>query len=117
MDEYLHAEHVKTGDLIKITGKARLISAEDSNFERSYLEIPVQLPNGKSKIWTPNKTTLRSLAKGFGDDADKWVGKYAKAAITKQNVRGEMKLVLYAEPAEPPESEINTQTSLGSENQ
>jgi len=100
MDEYLHADAVENGDIIKITGKARYVSAEEATFGRSYLEIAVKLPNGKTKIWTPNKTTLKKLAKIFGDDSDTWIGKRVKLSVAKQNVHGEMRDVLYGEAVE-----------------
>ena len=98
MDEYLHADAVENNAVIEITGKGRYINAEESTFGRAYLEIPVKLANGKSKIWTPNKTTLKALAKVFGDDADFWIGKKVQIRISRQNVRGKMIDVLYGEP-------------------
>lgn len=98
LDEFLHAEHVEDGDIIEITGKARRVSAEESVFERTYVEVPVKLPNGQSKTWMPNKTTIRALAKEYGDDMDKWIGKKVALEIMRQNVRGEMKEVLYGKP-------------------
>ncbi len=97
LDEYLHADAVETGEVIEITGKARYISAEESTFGHAYLELPVRLSNGKSKIWTPNKTTLKRMAKAFGDDADTWIGQKVKLEIVKQNVRGEMRDIIYGE--------------------
>jgi len=98
MDEFLHADAVEDGEIVEITGKARRISAEESAFDRAYLELPVKLASGQPKIWTPNKTSLKLLAKAFGDDADFWVGKKVKLMISHQNVRGEMKDVIYGEP-------------------
>lgn len=98
LDEYLHADAVGDDDIIEITGKARYVSAEEAAFGRPYLEIAVKLPNGKTKIWTPNKTTLKALAKTFGDDADTWIGKQVKLKIAKMNVRGELRDVIYGEP-------------------
>ncbi len=98
LDEYLHADAVENGDVIEITGKARQISQEESAFERTYLEIPVKLSNGRNKVWTPNKTSLKALAKTLGDDADFWVGKKVKLTVARQNVRGKMMNVLYGEP-------------------
>jgi hypothetical protein len=98
LDEYLHAEAVQDGDIIEIVGKGRYVSAEESTFERAYLEISVKLPDGKGKIWTPNKTTLHMLAKAFGDDADLWISKKVMLNISRQNVRGKMIDVIYGEP-------------------
>ena len=98
LDEFLHAEHVEDGDIIEIIGKARRVSAEESVFERTYVEIAVKLPNGQIKTWTPNKTTIRELAKVYGDDMDKWINKKVMLEITKQRVRNEMKNVIYGKP-------------------
>lgn len=98
LDEFLHGDTVENGAIVEIVGKAIFVSAEDSTFDRPYLQILVKLPNGKQKIWTPNKTSLRNLAKVFGDDTDLWAGKRAKITVAKQNVRGEMRDVIYAEP-------------------
>ena len=99
LDEYLHSDTIEDGDIIEIVGKARYVSAEEAAFGRPYLEIAVKLPNGKTKIWAPNKTTLKKLAKAFGDDADTWIDKRVKLTIVKQNVRGEMRDVVYGEAA------------------
>jgi len=98
LDDFLHADAIKDGDVITIVGKATLIDAETSVFECAYLEIPVKLPNGEIKTWTPNKTSLKNIAKLFGDDTDLWISKQVKLEVTKQNVRGEMKNVLYGYP-------------------
>ena len=100
LDEYLRASVVEEGDVIMITGKARYVGVEESAFGRAYLEIPVKLSSGKTKIWTPNKTTLKRLARVFGDDTDTWDGKQVRITIAKQNVRGEMRDVLYGEPVQ-----------------
>jgi hypothetical protein len=98
LDEYLHSDGVNDGDVIEICGKGRFVSAEESTFERAYLEIQVKLPNGKYKLWTPNKSTLKNLAKEFGDDADLWLGRKVKLTKERQNVRGKMIDVIYGYP-------------------
>jgi hypothetical protein len=98
MDEFLHSDAVSNGDVIEIIGKGHYVSAEESAFGRPYLEIQVKLLDGKTKTWTPNKTTLHALAKAFGDDADLWISKKVKLNISRQNVRGEMVDVIYGEP-------------------
>jgi hypothetical protein len=112
LDEFLHAEHVEDGDIIELVGKARRVNAEESVFERTYVEIPVKLPNGQMKTWTPNKTSIRALAKVFGDDMDSWIGKKVQLTISKQNVRGEMKDVLYAQPCLAAEEKKKVQEIL-----
>jgi len=98
LDEYLHADAIEPGDIVEIIGKARYISAQESAFERSYLEVAVKMSDGQAKTWTPNKTTLHLLAQAFGDDTDSWINKKVKLNISRQNVRGKMIDVIYGEP-------------------
>jgi hypothetical protein len=97
-DEYLHADAIEKGDIIEISGKAHYVSAEEATFGRPYLELPVKTPAGKTKIYTPNKTTLKKLAKAWGDETDSWLGKKVQLDIVQQNVRGEMRDVIYGTP-------------------
>lgn len=98
LDEYLHAEAVENDAVIEIVGKPRYVSADESTFGKAYLEIDVKLPSGQMKTWTPNKTTLRKLAEAFGDDADTWMTKRVKLTVTQQNVRGEMRRIIWGDP-------------------
>ncbi len=43
-----------------------------------------------------NKTSLRTLAKAFGTDAENWIGKQIKLWAKDQLVQGEDKSVIYA---------------------
>jgi hypothetical protein len=105
LDEYLHAEVVEDGDVIRIVEKARYVSTEESNFGKPFFEIPVLTAAGEHKTWTPNKTTLKALAKVYGDDTDQWEGKQVKLKKERQNVRGETKDVLYGEAVTAPKEE------------
>lgn len=98
LDDYLHAEAVENNAVIEIVGKPRYVSADESTFGKAYLEVDVKLPNGQAKTWTPNKTTLKKLAEAFGDDADLWSGKRVRLTVTQQNVRGEMRGIIWGEP-------------------
>jgi len=44
------------------------------------LRIPVEI-DGKTKIWTPNKDSVRTCRKTWGLDTTLWVGKIAKISI------------------------------------
>jgi len=59
------------------------------------LVVPVKLSNEKVRDWIPNKTSIRKLFSFFGDNTDDWIGKKATFLITKQNVRGDMKDVVF----------------------
>jgi hypothetical protein len=97
-DEYLHGENVKDGDVVQIEGKPRFVDSEESALGKAYLEMIVKLPGGNTKLYTPNKTTLRACAPVFGDDTDAWVGKKIVLHPQKQIVRGQQKIVIYGEP-------------------
>ena len=59
------------------------------------LVLPIKLSNGKVRDWIPNKTSLKKLIELYDDDTEKWLGKNATFEIVKQNVRGEMKDVIF----------------------
>ena len=59
------------------------------------LVLPVKLSNEKIRNWIPNRTSLKVLVSKFSDDTDKWIGKAAEFEIAKQNVRGEMKDIIF----------------------
>ena len=98
LDEYLHGENVSDGDVVEILGKPRYVDSEESTLGKAYLEVVVKLPNGKTKTFVPNKTTLKACAPDFGDDTDLWIGKKIVLHPQKQNVRGQQKTVIYGEP-------------------
>ena len=63
--------------------------------EAKKLVLPIKLSNGKIRDWIPNKTSLKKLIELYDDDTDKWLAKKATFEIVKQNVRGEMKDVIF----------------------
>ncbi|KKM26155.1 hypothetical protein LCGC14_1587640 [marine sediment metagenome] len=69
---------------------------------KSKLVIPVKLSNDKVRDWIPNKTSIKKLVGMWDDNTDAWIGKTAKFELAKQNVRGEMKDIIFvADFAEP----------------
>ena len=99
LDEYLHAEAVRDGEIVIIISKPSFINEEQSAFGRAYFEFSVKTEAGEIKTYTPNKTTLKKLATTFGDETDNWTGKKIKLSKSRMNVRGENKEVLFGEPA------------------
>ena len=63
--------------------------------ELQKLIVPVKLSNEKVKDWIPNETSKRKLCQKYGPDTDKWIGKIDEFEVVKQNVRGEIKDVIY----------------------
>ena len=58
-------------------------------------ELTIEL-DGETTKWLANKTSLRTLAKAFGTDAENWIGKKIKLWAKDQLVQGEDKSVIYA---------------------
>jgi len=82
----------------------RFVIAKTSRFEQMQqadgkelqkLIVPVKLSNEKVKDWIPNETSKRKLCQKYGPDTDKWIGKIDEFEVVKQNVRGEIKDVIY----------------------
>ena len=63
--------------------------------EQQKLIVPVKLSDGKVKDWIPNETSKRKLVLKYGPDTDKWIDKTEEFDVLKQNVRGEVKDVIY----------------------
>ena len=68
---------------------------QNDDTEVKKLVLPIKLSNEKIRDWIPNKTSIKRLIELYDDDTDKWVGKKATFEIVKQNVRGEMKDVVF----------------------
>ena len=69
--------------------------------EKEKLILPVKLSNDKVRDWIPNKTSIKFMVGLWEDNTDAWIGKSAKFVLTNQNVRGEMKDVIFVESLAP----------------
>ena len=95
--------YLTAAEVIKLTDKTFLIAKAGSyksmpqqdGKEVNKLVVPVKLSNSKVRDWIPNKTSIRKLVELYGDNTDDWLGKKAEFMITKQNVRGDMKDVVF----------------------
>ena len=90
-------------EVLALTDKKFLI-AKDSKFEqmtqrdgttKTNLVVPIKLSNEKVKDWIPNETCKRKLVLKYGPDTIKWIGKTEEFDVMKQNVRGDVKDVIY----------------------
>ena len=68
---------------------------QNDDTEVKKLVLPIKLSNEKIRDWIPNKTSIKRLIELYDDNTDAWVGKKATFEIVKQNVRGEMKDVVF----------------------
>ena len=66
----------------------------DGKKEKKFV-LPIKLSDGTDILYIPNSTSAKILRKRYGNDTAKWVGKKAAFCLIKQNVRGEIKEVVF----------------------
>lgn len=99
-EEYLDSSMVDEGDIVVLLDAGVFREPEETQLSRTVFQIRVQIPDGRKKIWTMNKTTRKKLAKAWGDDSEGWVNKCVKIAITTQMVAGTIRDILWGTPTE-----------------
>jgi len=95
--------YLTTAEVTKLPNKEFMIAKasryetmpQQDGKEAQKLVVPIKLSNSKVREWIPNKTSIRKLVGLYDDNTDGWIGKKATFEIVKQNVRGEMKNVLF----------------------
>jgi hypothetical protein len=100
LEEYLTPDDVKDGDNVTFLDEGVYKNAQDTPFGRPVFQMSVKLPDGRVKIATINRTSRKELAKAYGDDTKSWIKRQARISKIKQNVRGELKDVLYFHPTQ-----------------
>lgn len=68
--------------------------------DREKFVMPIKLSDNTDILYIPNATAQKTLRKRFGNDTAKWVGKTAEFELIKQNVRGEIKDVVFIKERE-----------------
>ena len=98
IDLWLKPEDLEQDDevLILDEGRNATIEQEGDKPAKVVFEIGVQLNNGEKRIWTMNATSQRAVAQVWGTDTSAWIGYKVKVFKSEQNVRGQMKEVIYA---------------------
>ena len=96
---YLKPEHVKTGDILEVIEEGEIRRREETGFENDVFSIPVKAKTGEY-IWNMNKTTQRNLISEWGNNTGEWIGKRIKITVTRQQVLGKMRDVIYGVSAE-----------------
>jgi len=99
-DIYLTAEEVndledKSFEIVKGAQYKKMLQLDGTESEK--LVVPVRLSNGIVRDWVPNKKSQKVLLQKFGAETDNWIGKKAMFKIAEQNVRGEMRKVIYVQ--------------------
>ena len=87
---------VKDGEFIKILDEGEYRLLPDKS--REVLTCRVEVPNGEKKKISLNATSQTEILIAWGNDSSEWVGKRCLVEIVKQNVKGQMKNVIYLHP-------------------
>jgi len=98
LNEWLKADDLKEKEtLITFKDEGKTVPKEESGFENDTFDILIELPDGKTRRWSMNKTSQRTVAKIWDTDETKqWIGKQVKVHVLDQQVKKEMRKVIYA---------------------
>ena len=103
--DFLNAENTKDKDLIEITGEGDYTTKEGEKNGKKYkftkLQIPVKLPNGKMKLYEPDKETGNKFVKLWGTNTNKWVGQKFTVITINSLSYGVTKVMIRGEPLVP----------------
>lgn len=77
------------------SGEYKDMRYEEGGESKSVFHIEVELPNKEQRTWTPNYTTMKEIAKLYGDETKKWEGKEIDIWTVKQKVFEKMRDVIY----------------------
>jgi hypothetical protein len=103
------SEMAKSGEVIAtIVGPGEIVefksrtlkNADGTPTVEKKIQICIDLGEGEERFWTPNTTSMRSLIAKYGQATEDWAGQKVKLEATKQNVSGQMKLVVYGTPSQ-----------------
>ncbi len=92
-------QDIKNEDLITFLDEGKEVPYS-FNPEIKKIEFLVETPDGLKKFVSPNNTSKKYLIKAWGDETKDWIGKKAIVSLIMQNVKGEMKKVLYLNPSD-----------------
>ena len=103
LDNFLRAE-VLEGATKKdpkhgVIKEVNLIAASDLAFESDTdrYELTVEVEgNDEPYTWLANKTSLKTFIEAWTDESDEWIDKTIQLYALDQNVKGEIKSVVYA---------------------
>lgn len=113
LEDFLKPYMVEDGDLLVLLDAGTIIPAKESKFGRSQFHVNVGLPDQRQKVWAANKTSRDRFTAKWGEDSENWVNKQVKIEKNRENVRGEMRDVLYGWPVEgePAPSQQNLESA------
>jgi len=100
LSKFLQASDVSDGAVVIFKNAGELVEIDyskkkDGSDVSLKLQITVELPNGKTKLYTMNTTSNKAIAAKYGPDTENWIGQPATVELIKQNVGGDIKTVVY----------------------
>ena len=103
LNQFITAADVNEGDVLIFTNAGEIVERDYSEKQdgtdlQQVLQLEVELPTGKRKRISPNKTSRNAIAEKYGVNTENWVNKAVAVTLLKQNVRGSIRNVIYLEP-------------------
>ncbi len=97
IQNWLKPEDVGEGITVEVLDEGEMLDLKDKdNKAFTTFNISVKLENKEERVWSPNRTSQRTIGQVWGLDTKKWIGKKVALYMVKQNVKGNMKDVIYA---------------------
>lgn len=100
LNEFIVAgSDIKDGEEMTILNEGEFVTfnAGKEN-ERKSLQVKVKTPEGMTKKWTVNKTSLIELQGAWGRDSKAWIGKIVSVEVVKVNTPAGPKKTIIAHP-------------------
>jgi hypothetical protein len=106
---FLSVNEINDNDVFQIVEPPYLVSAEQSKWGKERYRVVVKkLEDGEFglRTWTLNTSTSNSLLDAFGENEALWVGKKIRLRKREEYVLGKQKFVLYGEPYQEPQKQL-----------
>ena len=105
ISDFFKNTDVKVGDVVKFitapdTIEVDFSQAKDNSALKKVTQGTVELMDGRKKIITLNKTSLKALIAKWGNNSDAWVGEKCEITFVKQLAFGRLMDVLVLVPLE-----------------
>ena len=84
------------GEIVEFDDKVK-VDADGNPLKVKKMKLIVNL-NGEERGWLPNYTSMKALIAMYGQHTEAWEGKQVQLSAVKQNIAGQMKMVVYAQP-------------------
>ena len=103
LSEFLKKDDIKTGDILTFVNEGEIKNvdfskAKDGSNMKTVFQIKVQLPDGREKVATINRTSQESLGVVYGKITSEWIDKKATVNYIKQLAFGKVMDILVLEP-------------------